>query len=120
MDWLSFNGDFNYNYFHREGTYESTDFDFNADQWSSRLTTKIEFPADFTLEMVGNYQSKRQTFQSLMSGYAMADIGVRKKVLKGKVILNLSVRDAFASRILKVKPSKTHFPNTVIVCVEGL
>lgn len=101
LDWLSFNGDFNYNYFHREGTYEATEFDFNADQWSSRLTTKIDFPADFALELVGNYQSKQQTFQSLMSGYAMADIGVRKKVLKGKVILNLSVRDAFASRIFE-------------------
>lgn len=84
LDWLSFNGDFNYNYFHREGTYEATEFDFNADQWSSRLTTKIDFPADFALELVGNYQSKQQTFQSLMSGYAMADIGVRKKYSKEK------------------------------------
>ena len=109
LDWLSFNGDFNYNYFHREGTYESTDFDFNADQWSTRLTTKIDFPADFALELVGNYQSKRQTFQQLMSGYAMADIGVRKKILKGKVILNLSVRDAFASRIFESETIQSNF-----------
>jgi len=109
LDWLSLNGDFNYNYFQREGTFESTDFDFSADQWSARLTSKIDLPADFALELVGNYQSRFQTFQRLMSGYALADIGVRKKVLKGKVILNLSVRDAFASRIFESETVQQSF-----------
>gem|GEM_PF-3228264 len=36
----------------------------------------------------------------------MADIGVHKKILKGKVILNLSVRDAFASRIFESRFSQ--------------
>jgi hypothetical protein len=44
-----------------------------------------------------------------MSGYALADIGVRKKVLKGKVILNLSVRDAFASRIFESETVQQSF-----------
>ncbi len=101
-DWWSMNGDFNFNYFNRQGTFEATDFDFDADQWSGRLTSKFNLPADFTLELIGNYQSRFQTFQRLTSGYAFADVCVRKKILKCKAIINLSVRDVFASRILKI------------------
>lgn len=98
-DWWSLNADFNFNYFDRTGTYEATPFGFTSNQWSSRLTNKFELPADFTLEVVGAYQSSFQTFQRTNKGYAMADIGVRKKIVKGKAIVNLSVRDVFASRI---------------------
>ena len=38
--WLSFNGDFNYNYFKREGDLENTSFDFNSDQWTTKITSK--------------------------------------------------------------------------------
>ena len=74
-------------------------FDFSGDQWSSRLTSKIALPANFDLELIGNYQSGYQTVQSDISGYAFADLGLRKKMLDGKAVLNLSVRDVFASRI---------------------
>ncbi|NHE57597.1 outer membrane beta-barrel family protein [Cyclobacterium plantarum] len=108
-DWLSLNGDFNYNYFNREGTFEASPFDFTADQWSARLTSKFNLPADFTLELIGNYQSKYQTFQRTISGYALADIGLRKKIMKGKTILNLSVRDAFASRVFENRTVQNNF-----------
>ena len=100
-DWWSLSGDFNYNYFQREGTFEATSFDFNADQWSGRLNNKFKLPADLDLEVTGNYQSRFQTFQRKQSGYFFADLGVRKKVMKGKTILHLSVRDVFASRIFE-------------------
>ena len=105
-NWLSLNGDFNYNYFIREGVFEApamaaTSFDFNADQWSARLTSKVKLPADLDVEVTGNYQSSFQTFQREQSGYLFADLGVRKKIMKGKTILNLSVRDVFASRIFE-------------------
>ncbi|WP_339866078.1 TonB-dependent receptor [uncultured Algoriphagus sp.] len=98
-DWWSLSADFNYNYFDRSGTYESTPFGFQSNQWTGRLTNKFDLPADFSLELVGDYRSSYQTFQRNISGYAMADIGLRKKIIKGKVIVNLSVRDVFASRI---------------------
>ena len=98
-NWWSVNADFNYNYFDRSGTYESTPFGFESDQWTSRLTNKLELPADFSLELVGDYRSPYQTFQRKISGFATADVGIRKKIIKGKVIANLSVRDLFASRI---------------------
>ncbi len=97
--WLSFNGDFNYNYFNRQGTLEATSFDFSADQWSSKLTTKVKLPADFDFEITGQYQSKYKSVQSEFSDNLFADLGLRKKILKGKAVLNFSIRDVFASRI---------------------
>ncbi|MFK8009863.1 MAG: TonB-dependent receptor [Saprospiraceae bacterium] len=96
---LSFNGDFNYNYFNREGELEGTSFDFNADQWSSKITSKIKFPAGIDFEITGQYRSRVQTVQSEVSGNLFADIGLRKKIMKGRGVLNFSVRDLFASRI---------------------
>lgn len=96
--WLSLNGDFNYNYFNRQGVFEDKTFDFSADQWSSKLTTKIKFPAAIDFEVTGQYNSKYQTVQQAVSDNFFIDLGVRKKIMNGKTILNLSVRDVFASR----------------------
>ncbi|HET8737689.1 MAG TPA: outer membrane beta-barrel family protein [Pricia sp.] len=97
--WLTFNGDFNYNQFQRDGIFESTVFDFNGDQWSSKLMSKLKLPADFDLELTGNYQSNYRTVQSEISDQLFMDLGLRKDILKGKAVLNLSVRDLFASRV---------------------
>ncbi|WP_020538657.1 outer membrane beta-barrel family protein [Lewinella cohaerens] len=96
--WLTFNGDFNYNYFNREGVFEDNSFDFSADQWSSKLTTKIKFPAAIDFEVTGQYRSQYQTVQQTVSDNFFIDLGIRKKIMNGKTILNLSVRDVFASR----------------------
>ncbi len=96
--WLTINGDFNYNLFNRNGDYEGQSFDFDGDQWSSELTTKIKLPAQIDLEITGNYQSGYRTVQSQISANAYGDIGVRKKFLDGKAVVNLAVRDIFASR----------------------
>jgi len=108
-DFWSISADFNYNYFDRAGTYEATPFDFTTNQWSARLTNKIELPADFTLEIIGDYRSQFATFQRINRGYATADFGLRKKIMKGKAIVNFSVRDAFASRIFETDVSGEGF-----------
>ena len=61
--------------------------------------TKIKLPSDFDLEMTGNYQSSYQTVQSDVSDMLFMDMGLRKNIMKGKAVLNLSVRDLFASRV---------------------
>ena len=96
--WLTISGDFNYNYFNRQGVFEDNTFDFSADQWSSKLTTKIKFPAAIDFEVTGNYNSTYQTVQQMVGDNFFIDLGVRKKIMNGKTILNLSVRDVFASR----------------------
>ncbi|WP_299214684.1 TonB-dependent receptor [uncultured Aquimarina sp.] len=99
VKWLTFTGDFNFNYFDRKGTFEGQVFDFTGNQWSTRLGSKISLPADIDLELNGNYRSGFETVQGEQSGFAFLDIGMRKKILKGKIVANLGVRDVFASRI---------------------
>ena len=44
-----------------------------------------------------------------MSDNIFADLGLRKKIFKGKVILNLSVRDVFASRFRESETTQPDF-----------
>ena len=97
--WMSVSGDFNYGYFNRKGTFESQVFDFEGDKWSSKMTAKFKLKSDFDLEVAGNYQSKYATVQGETSGFIYANFGLRKKLWKGKGVVNLSVQDIFASRL---------------------
>ena len=97
--WFSLNGDVNYNYFSRLGSLEGRSFDFSADQWSTKWTTKLKLPAQIDFEITGHYQSTEQTVQSEIADNLFADMGLRKKMGKGKGVLNFSIRDIFASRI---------------------
>ncbi|WP_420321847.1 TonB-dependent receptor domain-containing protein [Flagellimonas sp.] len=107
--WLTFNADFNYNQFSRAGAFENVVFDFDADRWSSKLMAKVKFPVDIDLEATGNYRSNYQTVQGVINDYAFMDLGLRKKLMKGKAILNLSVRDVFASRISESQIAQADF-----------
>lgn len=107
--WLNFNGDFNYNYFSREGSLEGTIFDFSADQWSAKLTAQFKLPAEIDLEISGQYRSREQTVQSVISANRFMDLGLRKKILNGKGVFNLSVRDLFASRIWETETDQPEF-----------
>ncbi|WP_027418096.1 outer membrane beta-barrel family protein [Crocinitomix catalasitica] len=97
--WLTLSGDFNYGYFNRVGTFEDQVFDFNGDKWSSKLTAKIKLPADIEVELSGNQESRYATVQGVNSGFVYGNIGLRKKLWKGKGVINASVQDVFASRI---------------------
>jgi len=105
---VTFNGDVNYNYFNREGSFEGQNFDFQADQLSGKLRTKLKLPKDIDAEITGHYNSPFQTVQGRTAQNIFADLGVRKKILKGKGVLNFSVRDIFASR---VREGETIQPN---------
>ena len=111
VKWLTLTGDFNYSYFDRKGTFEEQVFDFTGNQWSTRLGSKIGLPADIDVEINGNYRSGVETVQGEQSGFAFMNLGVRKKIIKGKVVVNLSVRDVFASRIQENFVRQTTFEN---------
>ncbi len=96
---LTLNGDINYNYFTREGSFNGENFDFSNDQWSTKLTTKLKLNKSFDFEATGRYNSAVQMVQGIQSENLFMDIGARYKLLDGKIVANLSVRDVFASRI---------------------
>lgn len=97
--WITLTGDLNYNFFAREGELEGTSFDFSADQYSGKATTKFDLPLDFDLELTGQYRSAFQTVQSEVSDQVFADLGLRKRLFDGRGAVSFSVRDVFASRI---------------------
>ncbi len=109
--WLTLTGDFNFNYFDRKGEFENQNFDFSGNQWSTRLGSKIGLPADIDLELNGNYRSGFETVQGRQSGFAFLDLGLRKKLIKGKIVANLGVRDVFASRISERFVNQPTFEN---------
>ncbi|MCB0516202.1 MAG: outer membrane beta-barrel family protein [Chitinophagales bacterium] len=96
---FSLQGDINYNIFNRKGTLEGTSFDFDADKWTTKWTAKWKLPAQIDFELTGQYESRYKTLQGAQADQLYADLGLRKKMLKGKIVMNLGVRDLFASRI---------------------
>lgn len=107
--WLVLSGDFNYNYFIRRGTFEGRNFDFDATRWSSKVTSKFKLPAAIDLEVTGHYRSVYLTVQGRVSQNIFGDFGIRKKLLSGKAVVNLSVRDIFASRINETEIQQEDF-----------
>jgi outer membrane receptor protein involved in Fe transport len=97
--WLTLTGDFNYGYFLREGTFQDQDFDFTGDKYTAELNSKFKLKKGFDIELSGEYRSSVITVQGEQSGFAFMNAGIRKKVANGKVVLSLSVRDVFATRI---------------------
>ncbi len=97
--WFTLTGDINYGVFVRDGSYLEQDFDFKGDQWSMKFTTTFKLPLDIDIEITPNVQSGYETVQGEVSGYAYADVGLRKKFWKGKGVVNVGVRDVFSSRI---------------------
>ncbi len=102
LQWFTLTGDFNLSYFDRKGEFEEQNFDFSGERWTSRMTGKFKLPADFELEMTGNFNSSYKTIQGEISQNAFADLGLRKKIAKGKFVISASVRDLFNSRIREV------------------
>lgn len=96
--WYRLMIDANWVYFHRTGVLENEDFDFSNSSWSTELTHKFKFPHDIDLEIRMNYQSTVERVQGTTLSYAYADFGVKKKLMKGRMVVNFSMRDIFKSR----------------------
>lgn len=95
---LSFNANFNLNTFKREGVFEQQSFNFNGSRWDTKLTSKVNLPADIDVEVTGRYQSAFKALQGNYNDFYQLNLGIRKKILKGKAVVNLGIRDIFASR----------------------
>ena len=109
LKWFTLNSDFNYNNFNREGVFDAISFDFKGNRWSLKSTGKFKLPASIDMEISGDYRSKYQTVQQEISSNLFANFGMKKKVFKGKAVLNLSIRDVFASRHFENITEQTDF-----------
>lgn len=106
---ITFTGDFNFNYFNRQGELDATSFDFSASQWSSKVTSKFKLPYEIDFEVTGHYQSREKTVQGIRSANIFADLGLRKKIMKGRGVINFSIRDVFTSRVRENETNQRDF-----------
>ncbi len=106
---LVINGDANYNIFVRKGQLGDQNFDFSADRWSGKLTTKYKFSRKLDTELSIRYESAFQTIQGERAGNLFANFGLKYKILKGRGVFNFSVRDIFASRIRQITIKQADF-----------
>lgn len=96
--WLTFLADFNWAYFARSGQYDQTSFDFENTRWSGRFTAKIKLPLSIDVELRMRYRSDEQQLLGVVRENFYGDFGLRKKLWKGRAVINFSVRDVLSSR----------------------
>lgn len=98
FEWLSLLMDANWVYFQRSGSLENDLFDFSNTRWESRFTSKLNLPNNWDIEVRARYQSAYQGIITNLEDVFFMDLGIRKKILRGRGVLNFSVRDLFNSR----------------------
>ncbi len=107
--WMILNGDVNANRFQRLAELEGEDIDFTANQWTTKWTLRFKLPANIDTEVTGRYQSGVKIVQGNTAAQLYADLGVRKKLMDGKAVINFSIRDVFASRIREMETDQDNF-----------
>jgi len=107
--WLSFLAEGNYMFYNRTGTYLDQNFDFKNESWSTRMTAKFKLPLHIDAEYKFRYYSKSESLQGYYKAVSYSDLGIRKKFMKGKAVVNLSVKDVFNSRKRKYESKNTDF-----------
>lgn len=96
--WFTIMLDTYYSNYQRRGQYQEINFDFNSNYWWGRLTTKLKLPAGIDAEIRMRHRSQYKDVQSLRKAQSTMDLGIRKKIMKGRGIFHLSVNDLFNSR----------------------
>lgn len=107
--WFTLLVDANWSSFNRTGRLEGKSFDFSNTRWSTELTTKFKFPGDIDAEIRGNYRSAVEGVQGVSRDYLYVDFGIKKKLFKGRAVVNFSVRDVFKSRNYITEADLTDF-----------
>ena len=103
------NGDFNFNAFDRKAYWNEQSFDFKGERWSTRISSKIKLPKEIDVEFAFDYRSNYKTIDGQVSPSRNINFGIRKKVLNKKGVINLSVRDIFATRIQESRALRNNF-----------
>lgn len=107
--WYRLMVDANWTSFQRTGVLENKNFDFSNSSWSAEFTNKFKFPHDIDLEIRVNYQSSVERVQGTSLSYVYADFGIKKKLMKGRTVINFSMRDIFKSQWYKTEVDLVDF-----------
>ncbi|MBS1772586.1 MAG: TonB-dependent receptor [Bacteroidetes bacterium] len=66
--------------------------------WYTKLNTNIKLPANFSIQINGNYEAPKVASQGTLQEVYWLDVAVRKNVLKGKGTFVVNVSDIFNTR----------------------
>ncbi len=105
--WLRFNGNLNFYQQQTRGDYTFTDFDgnpvyenfdFDAFNWTGRLTARVTLPGEIDWQTNYMYFAGAKTSQGKSLDSHNVNMALSKDFLKDKATLSLNVQDLFNSR----------------------
>lgn len=105
--WITLNGNLNffnsrtkgdYTYINFQNTTIVQDFSFNANTWTSRLTSKIILPAKINWQTNLTYNAPQNYAQGRMIGILVANLGFSKDILKDMGTVSVNISDLFNTR----------------------
>ncbi|WP_284652077.1 TonB-dependent receptor domain-containing protein [Flavobacterium terrisoli] len=117
--WWKINGNFNFYYNETDGDYTYTDsnnnpvtqnFDFSANSWFTRISSKISLPYKIDWQTNATYNGEQKQAQGKSLGNFGMNLAFSKDILKDKGTIALNVSDVFNSR---KRISETYLPGQV-------
>ena len=105
--WWKINGNFNffnnkttgdYSYINSSNQLINQNFDFNANTWFTRITSKITLPYKIDWQTNVTYNAPQKNRQGTMIGILGANIGFSKDILKDMGTISFNISDVFNSR----------------------
>lgn len=93
-----------------EGAQTAVTGDVEEDfSWNARIIANVSLPASISLQLTGNYNSRRVVAQGYRRPNYSVDAGLRKSFLGRKLSLSINARDIFKSRKWKTVTSGSGF-----------
>ncbi|NII84999.1 TonB-dependent receptor [Pedobacter sp. SG908] len=96
--WLQMNMELNVYHFSQAGVYDSQDFAFSGNTYTSRLGTQVKLPNKFSVQARYNFTGAVNNAQSSMKAIHSIDAGVGQNFLKDKASLLFDVSNLFNLR----------------------
>lgn len=87
----------------------TTNFDGDGFSWFGRLNNTFNLPAQFSLQLSGNYRGGMKSAQSERKPMYGVDLSLNKDLFKDKATITLSVRDLFNSRAFEMESFGENF-----------
>ena len=98
IEWLQFNGSFNFFKFDTEGEYEGVDYGASNTSWFSRLSAKVKLPSKIDWQTNGFYMGPRENSQTKPEGMLSIDMALSKDILDDNATISMNVSDLLNSR----------------------
>ncbi len=87
----------------------TTNFDGDGFSWFGRLNNTFTLPANFSLQLSGNYRGGMKSAQSERKPMYGVDFSVNKDLFKEKATITLSIRDLFNTRAFEMESFGDNF-----------